>query len=92
MNEALTTSVRQQILQKLYSYRKAVDRIGTELLSQVLQPDAEIYPAFSGNRQALRDQLWAAHSSFDCQSHQVTNLLVQVDENAVAAASDLRRT
>ncbi len=80
---------RAAILDGLYAYCRGIDRWDREVLVEVFHPQATLeYPSFSGDRDALVESMWHGHSHVDMHSHQVTNVLVKIDDSLTTATSE----
>ena len=62
----------------------------TALYSTVFRPGAALAyeDYFSGTAEEFREWVWAAHEGMQGHSHQITNILVEVDLDAGRAASE----
>jgi hypothetical protein len=80
---------RQAITHGIYAYCRAIDRMDRQLLSTVFHPTAIAhYPNFTGTPSELADWLWTGHRARDMHSHQVTNIIVEFDDNLASAVSE----
>jgi SnoaL-like domain len=77
------------ITEVIYRYCRAVDRMDRELAGTVFNPEAtaDYGPTFQGPAQALIDNLWSNHATLTGHSHQVTNILIEVDGDCAASES-----
>ena len=80
---------RQAINDGIYAYCRAIDRMDRQLLSTVFHPTGIAhYPNFTGTPSELADWLWTGHQARDMHSHQVTNIIVELDDNLMSAVSE----
>jgi hypothetical protein len=70
-----------EITEVIYRYCRAVDRMDRELASTVFHEGAtaDYGPTFSGTAEELIDNFWKNHAKLLGHSHQVTNVLIEVD-------------
>ena len=83
-------SAHQQIREALYRYCRSLDRMDTGLYDTVFVPGAALeYGAyFSGTAEEFQDWVWQAHAGMQAHSHQITNVLAEVDAVGGAAVSE----
>lgn len=76
-----TERAKRAITEAIYRYCRALDRMDRELASAVFHPDAtaDYGPTFSGSAEGLIDNFWVNHAKLLGHSHQVTNILIEVD-------------
>jgi len=69
------------ITEIIYRYCRALDRMDRELAATVWHPDgtADYGVTFQGTASGLLDSLWSQHAKLLGHSHQVTNILIEVD-------------
>jgi hypothetical protein len=69
------------ITEAIYRYCRAVDRMDREMVSAVFHEGAtaDYGSTYSGTAEGLIDNLWANHGELAGHSHQVTNILIDVD-------------
>lgn len=81
---------KQAITEVIYRYCRALDRMDRELALSVWHDDgvADYGPMFNGTGAGFIDWVWQAHQGFAMHSHQITNVLVEVDLGADRAASE----
>jgi hypothetical protein len=74
-------AAKQAITEVIYRYCRALDRMDRELADTVWHPDgtADYGATFKGTAAGLLDRLWSNHARLLGHSHQVTNILIEVD-------------
>lgn len=77
------------ITEVLYRYCRALDRMDRPLADSVWHPGgtADYGPTFQGTAAGLLDMMWAGHAKLTGHSHQVTNVLIEVDGDEAASES-----
>lgn len=72
---------RQAISDLIYRYCRAVDRIDRELGYSVWHDDgiADYGAYYQGNARGVIDLICANHEHLQCHSHQVANILIELD-------------
>lgn len=72
---------KDAIREQIYNYARAADRMDKELLRQVWHPDgtANFIGGYQGAVEGFIEQVWALHATLAAHSHQMTNILIQVD-------------
>jgi SnoaL-like domain len=80
---------KMEITELIYRYCRAVDRMDRGLASTLFHEDAtaDYGPTYSGPAQGLIDNLWMNHSKLLGHSHQVTNILIEVDGDRAGSES-----
>lgn len=81
---------REAITDQLYRYCRAMDRIDAELGHSIWHDDgtADYGPGrFSGNGRAFVDHVCAQHAGLLAHSHQVTNVIIELDRDRAASES-----
>jgi SnoaL-like domain len=80
---------KQAITEVLYRYCHAVDRIDPELASQIWHPDglAHYEGIFEGTGRQFIDFVFESHRQADATSHQLTNMLIDVDGDRASSES-----
>ena len=80
---------KQAITDVIYRYCRALDRRDRELADTVWHPDgtADFGVTYSGPASGLLDQFWDNHAKLLGHSHQVTNILVEVDGDRAGSES-----
>lgn len=75
------------ITEVLYRYCRAIDRMDRELAESVWHPDgtADYGPTFRGSASELLDSMWTNHAKLLGHSHQVTNILIEVNGDRAAS-------
>jgi hypothetical protein len=70
-----------EITEVIHRYCRAVDRMDRELASTLFHEGAtaDYGPTYSGSAEGLIDNLWKNHAKLLGHSHQVTNILIEVD-------------
>lgn len=83
-------AAKQAITEVLYRYCRSLDRMDVALYGTVFAPGAPLDYGdyFSGTAEEFRDWVWAAHESMQAHSHQITNVLVELDPSGDAAVSE----
>lgn len=81
---------KQLIAENLYRYCRSLDRMDKELYDSLFMPEAtlEYSEYFTGTAQEFRDWVWAIHESMYAHSHQITNILIEVNPDRNSAVSE----
>lgn len=81
---------KQAIAEGLYSYCRSLDRMDDSLYLTVFEPGADLDYGehFAGTAEAFRDWVWGAHEAMQAHSHQITNILAEVDASGDHAVSE----
>jgi hypothetical protein len=81
---------KQQIAEGLYRYCRSMDRMDRRLYATVFTPDADLDYGehFIGTPDGFREWVWAAHAGMQAHSHQITNILTEVDTATGHAVSE----
>ena len=90
MSEELETlSAKQAITEVLYRYCHAVDRIDPELGSRIWHEDglAHYEGIFEGTGADCMASIFEQHKKCDATSHQLTNMLIEVDDDRATSES-----
>ncbi len=76
-----TLLAKQAITEVLYRYCRGLDRMDRTLALSVWHPGstADYGPMFTGSGAEFVDWVWAAHQGLAAHSHQITNILIDVD-------------
>lgn len=84
-----TAGAKLAIREVIYRYCRAVDRMDRALAATVFHPGAtaDYGSTFQGSADALIDNLWSNHAKLLGHSHQVTNILIEVDGDKAASES-----
>jgi hypothetical protein len=85
---------RQQITDLIYRYCRAVDRIDAELGYSVWHEDgvADYEAYYSGTGRGVIDQICAHHRSLLGQSHQISNILIELNGERAGSESYVTAT
>jgi hypothetical protein len=85
-----TTAIKQRIGESLYRYCRSLDRMDRDLYQTVFEPGAQLDydKLFSGTPEQFRDWVWSAHEAMQAHSHQIANILIEVDEDGRHAVSE----
>ena len=68
------------IMRQIYNYCRSVDRLDVSLGHAVFHPDSHAdFPTYQGPGRGWIDAICVAHRDFLHHSHQVTNVLIDVD-------------
>jgi SnoaL-like domain len=88
-DELDTLLAKQAITEVLYRYCHAVDRIDSDLGSQVWHEDgiARYEDIFEGTGSGFIDFVFEQHRNCDATSHQLTNILIGVDSDRAESES-----
>jgi hypothetical protein len=90
MSDDLETLVaKQAITEVLYRYCYAVDRMDPDLGSRIWHQDglAHYEGIFEGTGAACIDSIFEQHKMCDATSHQLTNMLIEVDQERASSES-----
>ena len=81
---------KQEIAEGLYRYCRGLDRMDRALVASVFGPGADLDYGehFVGSPHAFVEWVWAAHALMQAHSHQITNILAEVDTSAGRAVSE----
>jgi hypothetical protein len=81
---------KQSITEGLYRYCRGLDRMDLELYGTVFEPGARLDYGdyFHGTAEEFRDWVWAAHAGMQGHSHQITNVLAEVDTEGGQGTSE----
>lgn len=73
----------------LYRYCRGLDRMDRPMAESVWHPDgtADYGPMYQGSGSGFLDWVWEAHSALETHSHQITNVLVEVDGDCATSES-----
>jgi hypothetical protein len=80
---------KQAITEVLHRYCHGLDTMDRELSETVWHDDAMAFyqDVYDGPVQGLLDLLWKIHARMDALSHQVTNILIEVDGDSATSAT-----
>jgi hypothetical protein len=78
---------RQAIIEVLYGYSRAMDRMDRPLALSVFHPDATLQYAHIvlPSREAFVDWVWGIHEALVRHSHQNSNVLIELDGDRAAS-------
>ncbi|NQZ95617.1 MAG: nuclear transport factor 2 family protein [Myxococcales bacterium] len=82
MSDALQELLdKQAITEVIYRYSRGLDRMDKEMAYRVWHEDgtADYDAIFEGTGHGFVDWVWEAHEPMDAHSHQMTNILIEVD-------------
>jgi SnoaL-like protein len=82
-------AAKQAITEAIYRYCRGLDRLDRELFESVWHSDATVDygVTYSGSAAGLVDNFWVSHPKLTGHSHQVTNILIEVDGDRAASES-----
>ncbi len=89
MSEVDVLVAKQAITEVLYRYCRGLDRMDREVALSVFHDGAtaDYGPLFAGTGVEFVDWVWTAHQGLDNHSHQITNVLIDVNgDRAVSEA------
>ena len=79
---------RLAIMDQIYRYCRSVDRLDVPLGHAVFHPDAKArFPSFEGTGRGWIDHVCQEHLNFLHHSHQVTNVIVEVEGDRAGSES-----
>ena len=83
-------AAKQEIAEGLYRYCRSLDRMDRRLYATVFTPDADLDYGehFAGSPDGFRDWVWVSHEAMQAHSHQITNILSEVDTATGQAVSE----
>ena len=72
---------KQAIIEQIYHYCRGVDRMDLALTRACwhVNGTADYVGMFQGGADALLDWIWTVHAGMQAHSHQMTNILVELD-------------
>ncbi len=81
---------KHAITEVLYRYCRSLDRMDEDLYATVFQTDASLDygELFLGTPDQFRVWVWKAHEGMQAHSHQITNVLAEVDLEGGRAVSE----
>ena len=82
-------AAKDEIREQIYNYARGLDRMDRELATRVWHPDgtANYIGAYEGTGAGFVDMVWPFHEQLTAHSHQITNVLIEVDgDTAVSEA------
>jgi hypothetical protein len=80
---------KQEITEVLYRYCRGLDRMDRPMVDTVWHPGGtgDYGAIFKGTGEEFLDWVWPVHASMRRHSHQITNILIEVDgEQAISEA------
>ena len=83
-----TFMAKQAITEVIYRYCRALDRMDKDAAYAVWHADGTANygeDIFLGTGHEFVDWVWTAHAAMSTHSHQITNVLIQVDEDQAAS-------
>lgn len=83
-------SDKQAITEVIYRYCRGLDRMDADMVRAVWQPGGTAdYGAdmFRGTGDEFVEWVWAAHAGMERHSHQITNILIELDGDTAASES-----
>ena len=82
-------AAKDEIRAQIYNYARGLDRMDRELATRVWHADgtANYIGAYEGTGAGFVDWVWPFHEQLTAHSHQITNVLIEVDgDTAVSEA------
>ncbi|WP_419924695.1 nuclear transport factor 2 family protein [Candidatus Poriferisocius sp.] len=79
---------KQAITEVIYGYCRALDRMDKDAAYEVWHADGTAdygEDIFKGTGRRFVDWVWTAHAAMSTHSHQITNVLIQVDGSRAAS-------
>lgn len=84
---------RQAITDKIYRYCRSVDRLDVPVGHSVFHKDSRaVFPDFEGTGRGWIDHICEEHRNFLHHSHQVTNIIVELDGDRAGSESYVMAT
>jgi hypothetical protein len=83
-------AAKQAITEVLYHYCRGLDRMDRAMALSVWHPDgtADYGEIYRGTGHGFVDWVWHAHAAMAAHSHQITNVLIDVNPNGDRAVSE----
>ncbi len=80
---------KQAISEVIYAYCRAVDRMDRDLARSIWAEDADVDygDTYRGSAVGLLDVIWRIHGTMRAHSHQVTNIIIQLDGDHAVSES-----
>jgi hypothetical protein len=80
---------KQQITEVIYRYCRGIDRMDRAMALSAFHAGAvvDFGELFQGNCTDLMDRAWAVHETMLAHSHQVSNILIELDGNRAVSES-----
>jgi hypothetical protein len=88
MEDQLRQSLdKQAITEQIYHYSRGVDRMDRPLTRACWHGDgsADYRGMFAGSADALLDWIWQVHDGMQTHSHQMSNILIELDGDLAAS-------
>lgn len=82
-------AAKDEIREQIYNYARGLDRMDRELATRVWHPygTANYIGTYEGTGAGFVDWVWPRHETMTAHSHQITNVLIEVDgDTAVSEA------
>ena len=78
---------KDEIREQIYNYSRGLDRMDKELARQVWHPDGttNFVGIFEGTGPGFIDWVWEVHEAYVAHSHQMTNILIEVDRDTAVS-------
>ena len=82
-------AAKDAIREQIYNYARGLDRMDKELAYQVWHPDgtADYIGTYQGTGAGFVDWVWPRHEPLVSHSHQITNVLIQVEGDTAVSES-----
>ena len=82
-----TLLAKQEIRDQLSRYCRGLDRMDKEMAYGVWHPDgtAHYFDTFEGSGRGFVDWVWEAHAAMERHSHQITNVLIEVEGDTASS-------
>ena len=82
-------AAKDAIREQIYNYARGLDRMDRELALRVWHPDgtADYIGAYEGTGAGFVDWVWPRHETMNAHSHQITNVLIEVDGDTAVSES-----
>ncbi len=89
MGEPDALAAKQEISEAIFRYCRGVDRMDRALTLSVWHPGggADYTPWYNGDAAGLIDWLWPAHATTAGHTHQVSNVLIELDGGRAVSES-----
>ena len=80
-------AAKQEITEVLYGYCRGLDRMDRALAARTWHDDgtADYLGMFTGTGEGFLEWVWAQHEALYRHSHQITNILIEVDGDRAAS-------
>lgn len=82
-------AAKDEIRAKIYNYARGLDRMDRELTANVWHPDgtANYIGTYEGTGAGFVEFVWPVHEPMTAHSHQITNVLIEVDGDTAVSES-----